>query len=201
MEVVLAPALDLCHYAHLYTAICDHNMRSLTLMKTNLLRRDRQLSLEHFALRAAKAAACSDFRATFKIVKSLAGSSPKQLQSVFAKDGSLITQAELIKHRWRQHHAEVLSAVIVSSPYDACAAPDLPQSSAVCGILDWVPSVTDIANILWSVDGSKALGPDAISARVLKAGGWVVLKHLHDIISASIYQCRFPSSLAWWEIS
>ena len=192
MEVVLAPALDLRYYAHLYTAICDHNMRSLTLMKNKLLRRDRQLSLEHFALRAAKAAACADFRTTFKIVKSLAGSSPKPLQSVLAKDGSLITQAELIKHRWRQHHAEVLSAVIVSSPYDACAAPDLSQNCAGGGVLDWVPSVTDVANILWSVDGSKALGPDGISARVLKAGGWVLLKHLHDIISASISQCRFP---------
>ena len=158
--MLLAPALNLYHYAHVHSALCDRNMRSLTVWKNKLLRCDRQLSLEQFAHRAAKAAARSDFRSTFKIVKSLAGSSPKPLQSVSAKDGSLLTQADHIKQRWRQHHAEVLSAVIVSSPYDSCPVSDLSQSGATCGTQDWSPSLTDIANILMSVVGSKALGPD-----------------------------------------
>ena len=48
------------------------------------------------------------------------------------------------------------------------------------------PSRIDVANILPRVDGRKALGPDGISAIVLRAGGHVLLQHFHDIISASI---------------
>ena len=192
IDMLLAPALNLYHYAHFYAALCDRSMRSLTVLKNKILRCDRQLSLKQFAHRAAKAAARSDFRTTFKIVKSPAGSSPKPLQSVSAKDGSLLTQAEHIKQRWRQHHAEVLSAVIVSSPYDSCPVPDLSQSGATCDTQDWSPFLADVANFLMSVDGSKALGPDGTSACVLRVGGRVLLEQLHDIISASISQCRFP---------
>ena len=89
---------------------------SSDLLKDKSLRHDRQISLEYFAHRAARAAACSDYQTTFKIVKSLAGVSPAPLQSVFARDGTLLTEADNIRDRWRQHHAEVLSAIIVPSP-------------------------------------------------------------------------------------
>ena len=102
-------------------ALCDRFLRPLSLLEDKLLRRDRQISLERYALRAARAAACSDFRPTYKIVKSLAGSSLNPLQSVLPKDGYLLIEADLIWNHWRQHHAEVLSATIGSSRY--CSVP------------------------------------------------------------------------------
>ena len=100
--------------------------------------------------------------------------------------------ADRISERWRQHRAEVHSATVVPSPYALCPCAVPAHSDDVDVVQEWHPSRTDLANILVRVDGSKALGPDGISATVLRAGGHVLLQHLHDIISASISQCRFP---------
>ena len=54
--------LALWHHAHLNRALCDWDMRSLTLLTVKCLRRDLQLSSEQFAHRAARAVACSDYR-------------------------------------------------------------------------------------------------------------------------------------------
>ena len=82
------------------------------------------------------------------------------------------------------------------------SAPQLSPLPTLCALLpivsggdadmvhEWCPSRTDLANVLGRVDGSKALGPDGISASVLRAGGHVLLQYLHDIISASISQRR-----------
>ena len=111
-DSLISHTLALWHHAHLNRALCDWNVRSLTLLKDKCPRSDRQLSLEQFAHRAARAAACSDYLTTLKIVKSLAGVSPTPLQSVSAQDG---TEADCFRERWRQHHADVLLARIDGS--------------------------------------------------------------------------------------
>ena len=172
------PALALWRQAHLKRAPCDWNMRSHTLLKDKLLRRDRQLSLERFALRAARAAACSDFRTTFKIVKS------------FQTTPVCFCAGWNIAHRGRSYQSTLEAASCRGSPFAVPAHSDDVDLGE-----EWHPSHTDLANILARVDGSKALGSDGISATDQRAGGHVLLQHLHDIVSASISQQRFPMNL------
>ena len=85
----------------------------------------------------------------------------------------------------------MLSAIIVPSPFAQCPLA-IPDVDDVDMVRDWLPSHADVASILARIGGSKALGPDGISAAVLRVGGHVVLRQLHAIISASTSQCRFP---------
>ena len=88
-----------------------------------------------------------------------------------------------------------------------CLAPQLCLLRMLCAlfpfplavmILTWCRNgtlLTDLANILARVNGSKTLGSDGISATVPRAGGHVLLQHLDDIISTSIFPASF--SVPW----
>ena len=86
-----------------------------TMLKDKSLRYDRQASLEQFAHRAAA-----------------------PLQSVFARDGTLLTEADNIRDCWRQHHAEVLGAIIVPSPFAQCPFA-IPHTDDVDMVRDCTP--------------------------------------------------------------
>ena len=77
---------------------------------------------------------------------------------------SLLTDVDLMRDRWRQHHAEVLSATTAPPP-----EVDVDMAQV------WRPSCAAVRNIL----ARTAFLP-------------VVVLHLHDTISASISQCGFP---------
>ena len=160
----ISPALSVWHHYPLNMASCDRNTRSLTRVKDKLLRRDRQLSLERCALRAARAFGVPHLQ---------------ECQIAF-------------RVRWRQHHAEMLSAKIVSSPCGLCPWAVPPPEGDADMAQVWRPSCAAVSNLLARVDGNRALDLDVISAVVLRAGGHNVVQHLRDIISASLSVCQFP---------
>ena len=94
---------------------------------------------------------------------------------------SVLTERSQIDLRWQRHHASVLSAVVADSPADQC-----PPVSPVATSHLTLPSLDDVAAELAKVRGAKGLGPDGISADLLRAGGWPVQAHLHAIICVSL---------------
>ena len=66
----------------------------------------------------------------------------------------LRSEADRISERWRQHHTEVLSAPVVSSPYALCPVADPGPGDDADMVPEWRPSRIDVVNILARVDGS-----------------------------------------------
>ena len=57
----------------------------------------------------------------------------------------MLTEADRISERWRQHHAEVLSAAIVPSPYALCPFAVPAHSDDVDMVQEWHPSHSDLS--------------------------------------------------------
>ena len=81
------------------------------------------------------------------------------------------------------------SATIASSPYGLCAfaAPPLEVDVDVAQL--WRPSFTAVSNIKARVDGSKALGPDGISATVLREGTSLCGTSMTPFLPPSLSAC------------
>ena len=171
---------------------CRSTLRWLYKLKTRYLRADRRESALRFTRRAVTAAERNDHATTYKIIQALAGKPPRPLKALKDIDGKVLTDGPSIARRWLQHHVGVLGADVALCPTTACptTAPRFCTSES-----RFKPSVGDVQDQVARMSGNKALGPDGISATVLRAGGWHAAKQLKDIIDIAIDTEHVP--VAW----
>ena len=77
---------------------------------------DKKLFFHDLAFKAQLSASNLDFAASFKIIRSLSGYTPKPINSIKKKDGSFTLSENERQSRWQEHFAELYSGVIVDEP-------------------------------------------------------------------------------------
>lgn len=150
----------------LEASMWKHKLVTLQKASRWILRHDWNAHLDDLACQAERAALCNNTSLSYSIVKKLSGTVPSALNVVKDKRGNSIGDAAGIKQRWQEHFAEVFGAEVVGK--DAMPTPSFGNRINHSVALWTRPAVQKQIDKLPS---RKALGPDGISAEIIKAGG------------------------------
>ena len=128
------------------------------------IKADKAAFLDNLAAQADMAADCGDNGAIYQLAKRAAGVRSRIMKVVEWEDGSLTTSVSQYAQRFQDHFAGVFSAKIIQNlnelgiaqPRDTVHSPS--QS----------PSVQSVEKAIWELPSGKAVGPDRISAELLK---------------------------------
>lgn len=116
-------------------------------------------------------------RKVFQLVKKMSGKSSPQPMSVKNKEGSIMTDNEQVRDRWKEHFQELLNRPAPTRRYHPSTS-----ESLVLDISTEAPTLDEVEKAVSKLKNNKAAGIDNISAELLKAGGRVVLEKLHKLI-------------------
>ena len=123
-------------------------------------------------------------------MKNLAGRPPAPLRGITHDNGSMITDANEARDRWRRHFQTLFSAEATTDVTQSCA-----MDGPVLGCYRLKPTVQQVYDVLSSLNGAKGLGPDQLSASILQAGGWEVAAKVHEVLCQIIEHEYVP--IAW----
>ena len=129
---------------------------------------------------AQQAADANKATRTFALVRTLAVQPPKAHPGITDKDGALLHDSEEIVRRWREFFAELLAAGTVKT-IDHAVQVVSDYSCHGCQS-SFAPTYEKVATSLNNLNGGRALGPDNLSATILKLGGEAVVQQLLTII-------------------
>ena len=160
------------------------------------VRDDKQWHLYQVAALAQTAADACDTAAVYRQVRLLKGIPPKTLDAVKLKDGTTVTAAADVESRWYEHFAEVFAADVVPNRMlcvDEAAAeralrhrPDLTAEIAT-------PTWDEINEQIMHLPPGKGVGPDGISAEMLRAAGPPAVSFLQALWSDAWSASWFPT--------
>ena len=134
--------------------------------------------LDAITVEADAAADRGDLTGLYRLVKKTAGTRYKELKVIKWEDGSLTSSDAQYTQRFQEHFAGVFDASIVQDLSQVA----VPQPH-LCYLNQLPPPKAErIDQALLSLPRSKAVGPDQISAELLRAGGSAVVAKLRDLL-------------------
>ena len=149
-----------------------------------VVREDKRMHLQQVAAEAQEAANRGDASGIYKQVRLLKGVPPRPLDVVKLKSGETVTDPEAVANRWLQHFSDVFAAEVVENR-DACVPNgtgvnqrrDAKQVAADCQ----TPSWNEVEEQVRFLPTGKGVGPDGISAELLRAAGVAAVSFLHHL--------------------
>ena len=106
------------------------------------------------------------------------GPSDKSLAPVRAKNGDLIKDKSSILNRWAEHFSELLNHLSPTDPSFIDALPHLDVKEQLAN----PPTLREVTQAIASLKCRKAAGLDGVQAELLKYGGEVLTRKVHDFI-------------------
>ena len=165
-------------------------IKRLQIIIAPSLAEDRKEFLDSVALRLGNAVESNDTRTAYGLARALGADSVSHNSCIKKKDGSLTKSSSEEAVRWEQHYADVFKGNIVtrdqliSNPRrPRCALEDSPIT------LDVGPAATEAS--FNKLANNKGVGPDAIPAELLKAGG------APAAIAYSVVNVRVAAEAKW----
>ena len=133
---------------HLWIAIVVSAIGSLHSAISRRTKRGRIGFIDGMALQAQAAAVSNDFRKSFQIVRPLAGFTPRPLQAVRLKNGSLSTTIAERDDRWQEHYCETFNGYVAECPDVLVTRPTSPvmQHNFKHGPSDLERSIAKLGN-------------------------------------------------------
>ena len=202
------PLLRLRRACDIHVAVLAHALARLVSLRRPLVRRDKADALRDRADAAQRAADAGDSKKVYAIARSMSGQSSAPLATIRSSKGEMLTERSSVQERWREHFTEVFSAKHAPSVADLAAVQQTandtpcdellsppPRKRRSCKQRPFQPNVDDVYNAILKLNGDKGLGPDQLSASVLKAGGWAIAQHIHTMIQWAISHSYLP--IAW----
>ena len=120
----------------------------------------------------------NDTKSFYEALKGVYGPRRFSLHPVRSTDGVLIKNKELILERLAEYLQNLLNKVHTTDPGFLDDLPTLP----IIPKLDDPPSFDEVEKAIFSLKDNKAAGPDNISAEIIKYGGCVLHRRLHNFI-------------------
>lgn len=96
-----------------------------------------------------------------------------------ADESSLIKDQSLIVQRWGEHFEALLNQ---PASVDLSVLEELPSRPTIQS-LDTPPSFNEVHAAIRALKNNKSPGPDSIPAEILKKGGYLCLRAIHNFIS------------------
>ena len=150
-------------------------------------KRDRIEFIDGMAMQAQAAALSNDFRKSFQIVRLLAGFTPRPLQAVRLKNGSLSTTIAERDDRWQEHYCETFNGYVAECP-DVLAT----RPTSLVAQHNFQHNPSDLERSIAELGNNKGLGPDEFAAEVAKAGGSAFAVKLYDVARRIVEEERWP---------
>jgi len=126
------------------------------------------------------AAKGGNMRKVFQVVRKMGGRNTPQPMSVKGKDGTVLTEKEEVKARWKEHFEELLNRPDPVRRYHAGASAD--SGGEDLDIETEAPSMEEVVKSINKLKNHKAAGIDRICAEMLKHGGVLVARRLHALV-------------------
>ena len=116
----------------------------------------------------------------YDAIKSIYGPQRKNINPVRSADGvTLHKDTHQILNRWAEHFNTLLNS---ENPADQDIFANFPTSPPV-EHLDSPPSFAEVRKAMKGLKNNKSPGPDGIPAEVLKHGGYLLTRRLHQLIN------------------
>ena len=142
------------------------------------IQRDKAAYYDRRAQDAQHAADQGNITTTFKMIKELSGDRGSSRGVVKDVGGNTISDEHGAKIRWQEHFRDVFGARIA----DGVAQTTRRVSSV--STHNFRPSVGKVSAEIQRLGNGKGVGPDGISAELMKAGGSIYAHVLHGLIDA-----------------
>ena len=193
VNVITDWMLKWSHYLNVQAALTYRALDKFTKIRRPLLKWDRMQSICNIVGDAQDAADRNDGKKLYSLVKGLAGKEASPLRGIRDENGVMITDSSETLQRWRRHFCQLLKASVThdvaADCADASTAPTIDLAR-----LKFKPTLKQVYRALATLNGDKGLGPDQISADILKAGGWRTAAVVHEIILRAIENEHVPVS-------
>ncbi len=135
------------------------NFRQIRRQAPQAIRRDHNTGWKAFATATEQAAASSDSRKLFQLVKEASGQKSPICDTLLDRDGNFITAREKLSFRWREHFLELLNHD--AAPVTAEFPTDNGDSPPYDCNFD-VPTVAEIEAIVRGLKDGKVASEDCL---------------------------------------
>ena len=171
--------------------VLEKALRAVTQARNESLLEDRRAAAEKAAIDGQRASDRGDAKGLFQIVRSLAGIKPAAATAIRDANGDALTSVADTTARWRSFFTGVFKATVVDSVAELHVPAERPQESTP----PYDPTCDDIDGALRGLRVDAGLGPDNLSAAVLRAGGFATTLIFRELLAAIFSARHVP--IAW----
>jgi sorting nexin-29 len=154
-------------------------------------RQDKKDHINKLTDEAEEAAKKKDMKKVYTITKKLAGKSQgQQDMPVKDKEGKIISGEKETLERWREHFSTILNRP------DPLRTAEIPEAEQDLEIDTGEITVDEVREAIKTLKAGKAPGEDEICPEMVKAGGEITVRILHQILNNIWKQEEMPKE---WE--
>ena len=200
-----------------HIAALERNLWSCCRLRGQYIACDKAASIENAAEEAQRAADSNDSKKLFTIVRRLAGVPARSLSTLKDAAGKVVSSSADLVVLWRNHFCSVFKAGIVSNLPAPCDCPGggpaepaeatENQDEEEYTYIDWstfeqaqqlcrqgfAPCLDDVEAVIGALKGDSSVGPDRISAWILKAGGRALAVIILELINQILVARHVPT--------
>ncbi|EYB98367.1 hypothetical protein Y032_0131g1578 [Ancylostoma ceylanicum] len=143
------------------------------------MKMEREAYWNRVADELEEAAGRNDYRRLYRTIRRLSGKTRGTDDNIRKANGTFARSAAERLERWKEFFSELYNHESPQGPPPEPLSIQTPQNA----FLDGEPNIDEIRKAVRSLKNGKSPGVDNITAEAIKAGGEVLLRRLHSLIS------------------